>query len=34
MKDGDVDGYIHTFEELAGRSGVNPNEPTVTRMFA
>jgi hypothetical protein len=33
MKDGDVDGYIYTFEELTGRSGVNPNEPTVTRMF-
>jgi hypothetical protein len=34
MKDGDVDGFIYTFEELARRSGVNPNEPTVTRMFA
>jgi hypothetical protein len=33
IKDGDVYGYIYTFEELAGRSGVNPNEPTVTRMF-
>jgi Retrotransposon gag protein len=34
MTGGDVDGYIASFEFLSYQAGMNPDEPSVQRLFA
>jgi Retrotransposon gag protein len=34
MTGGDVDGYIASFKFLSYRAGMNPDKPSVQRLFA